>query len=222
MSGRFSNADVGKPVENETGEVFGRIIETRGDTVSVEPNPGVIASVKAALGWKRTHDETLVIHEDAIETVSDDTVRLESDLDVAAMRAAIGERDPSPETFDVGFDARRSRDETEPFTAVDADRETDSADEPEPSEKRHPAAEADEGGTETDSIRAKVGDDSPEPENREADQAASKPTKPSVPGRWNTPKGPPRSTEPARVMTSRWVTTLLSRWDRGPKRRRGN
>ncbi|WP_226007017.1 helix-hairpin-helix domain-containing protein [Natrinema salinisoli] len=202
MSGRFSNADVGKTVENENGEVIGRITETRGDTVSVEPNPGVIASIKAALGWKRAHDETLVIHEDAIETASDEMVRLESDPDVAAMQAAVDERDSSPETYDLGFDAKRSRDgsagaegdgianrtteresggddpgaspdETEPLTAADADEETVSADELETSEKQHPAAEVDEGGTEADPTHVDIDDDQPEPESREDAQAAS-------------------------------------------------
>lgn len=104
MSTRLSESAVGKTVESANGEVIGTVTEVEGDTAVVEPNPGVMDSIKAALGWERAHEETVLIHEDAIETVGDDVIRLESDPETPDTQAGTDEQVYSPKTGDPSLE----------------------------------------------------------------------------------------------------------------------
>ncbi|ELY63799.1 helix-hairpin-helix domain-containing protein [Natrinema versiforme] len=97
MSTRLSESAVGKTVESANGEVIGTVAAVEGDTAVVEPNPGVMDSIRAALGWERAHEDTVMIHEDAIETVGDDVIRLESDPEAPDTQAGTDEPAHSPE-----------------------------------------------------------------------------------------------------------------------------
>ncbi|PCR89977.1 hypothetical protein [Natrinema ejinorense] len=79
MSPTFSPDDIDKAVENANGEAIGPVTEIDGDTARVEPSSGVVDSIRAALGWRRGADDTVRIREDAIASVSDDVIRLESE-----------------------------------------------------------------------------------------------------------------------------------------------
>ncbi|QCS42336.1 helix-hairpin-helix domain-containing protein [Natrinema versiforme] len=100
MCARLSESSVGKTVESANGEVIGTVAAVEGDTAVVEPNPGVMDSIKAALGWERAHEDTVMVHEDAIETTADDVIRLESDPEAPNAQTGTDEPAHSPETDD--------------------------------------------------------------------------------------------------------------------------
>ncbi|MCU4740386.1 helix-hairpin-helix domain-containing protein [Natronoglomus mannanivorans] len=79
MTPPFTDDDLEKRVENANGAVIGTVTAVEGDTARVEPSAGVMDSIRAALGWERAHEDTVVIHEDAVGEVSDEVIRLEAD-----------------------------------------------------------------------------------------------------------------------------------------------
>ncbi|WP_049921920.1 PRC-barrel domain-containing protein [Halopiger djelfimassiliensis] len=84
MCATFTDDDLDKRVENENGDVIGTITEIQGETARIEPRSGVVRSIKAALGWRQSDDETVSIHENAIDEITNDAVRLEGRADSAA------------------------------------------------------------------------------------------------------------------------------------------
>lgn len=53
----FTKEDVGKPVVDTKGERVGRIVDTRGETAYVDPDPDVVDTIKSKLGWTDTDEE---------------------------------------------------------------------------------------------------------------------------------------------------------------------
>ncbi|THE65085.1 hypothetical protein D8Y22_07620 [Salinadaptatus halalkaliphilus] len=76
MCGTFTDDDLEKRVESATGDEIGTITAVDDETAQLEPQPGMIDSIKATLGWTSSSD-TISIHDDDIDEITTDTVRLE-------------------------------------------------------------------------------------------------------------------------------------------------
>lgn len=92
MSVTFTEDDVGKTVENADGEEVGIVAAIERETAHVEPNPGILDSIRAALGWESDTSDTVPLDEDAVREVTDDVVRLEGDLSVQGETVGTGAR----------------------------------------------------------------------------------------------------------------------------------
>lgn len=68
--------DEGKRVTTATGEDVGRVMEVRGGTAYVEPDPGLTDSIRSTLGWGEADEDTYPIREDRVGTITDDEIRL--------------------------------------------------------------------------------------------------------------------------------------------------
>lgn len=77
----FTDDDVGKTVVNGNGEEVGLVSAVKHDTAYVDPEPGIKTKITAALGWENIDDEDgYPLQEEAVSTVTDDQIRLKSDL----------------------------------------------------------------------------------------------------------------------------------------------
>jgi hypothetical protein len=78
---QFNDDDVGKTVVNGNGSEIGIISAVEHGTAYVDPDPGITTKITAALGWDNIDDEDgYPLQEQAVQTVTDDQVRLRSDL----------------------------------------------------------------------------------------------------------------------------------------------
>ena len=78
---QFNDDDVGKTVVNGNGSEIGIISAIEHGTAYVDPDPGITTKITAALGWDNIDDEDgYPLQEQAVQTVTDDQVRLRSDL----------------------------------------------------------------------------------------------------------------------------------------------
>lgn len=77
MCATFTADDVGKTVENDEGGAVGVVVSVEDDTAFVEPDPGVVDSLRAALGWSSDPQDAVPLHESDVRTV-DETIRLEA------------------------------------------------------------------------------------------------------------------------------------------------
>ena len=73
----LSDSDEGKKVVNASGQSIGRVVEVRGDTAHVDPDPGMTDTIKSKLGWGESDEETYRLQASRIDTVTDDEVRLD-------------------------------------------------------------------------------------------------------------------------------------------------
>ncbi|WP_254529756.1 hypothetical protein [Natrinema gelatinilyticum] len=85
MSPQFSDDDTGKRVINAAGDQIGIVADVEHGTAHVEPDPGITDTIKAKLGWGGTDEDTYPLQDEAVARVTDDEVRLESDLSDAGM-----------------------------------------------------------------------------------------------------------------------------------------
>ena len=79
MSGKtaLSEDDEGKPVIDSIGNELGQIIDVKGGTAYVDPDPGITEKIKADLGWEdEAGIDTYRLDRRSIETVTSDEVRL--------------------------------------------------------------------------------------------------------------------------------------------------
>lgn len=79
-STQFTDDDVGKSVVDERGEQIGVVSAVEHGTARVDPDPGITDKIKATLGWEDTDEDTYPLQESAIEQVTDDEIRLRSNL----------------------------------------------------------------------------------------------------------------------------------------------
>lgn len=92
MCAAFGDDDVGKAVVNASGEEVGMVTAVEHGTARVKPDPGVTDSIKAALGWEGTSDETYPLQEESVNRVTGDEIRLSGEL----------HGDTTTETMDTG------------------------------------------------------------------------------------------------------------------------
>jgi len=78
---QITDDDIGKDVINAEGDSVGIVSAVRHGTAYVDPDPGIKTKLTAALGWDDIDDEDgYPLQERAIATVTDDQIRLRSDL----------------------------------------------------------------------------------------------------------------------------------------------
>ncbi|MFC4439764.1 MULTISPECIES: prolipoprotein diacylglyceryl transferase [Natrialbaceae] len=96
MSPTFTEDDIGKTVESASGENLGVVIAVDSGTSYVEPNPGVTDSIKAALDWEGDADDAIPLADDAVDRVTDETIRLEAEFPTESITT--GDTDDDAET----------------------------------------------------------------------------------------------------------------------------
>jgi len=74
----FTGSDEGKKVVNQVGETVGRVVEVEGGSAHVDPDPSVTDAIMSKLGWGSREGGTYTLDPDAVATITDDEVRLES------------------------------------------------------------------------------------------------------------------------------------------------
>jgi hypothetical protein len=72
----LTSTDEGKDVVNATGDTIGRVIEVQHGTAHVDPDPGLTDSIMSKLGWAESDEDTYQLDSSAIETVTDDEIRI--------------------------------------------------------------------------------------------------------------------------------------------------
>ncbi|WP_135824827.1 PRC-barrel domain containing protein [Halorussus ruber] len=72
---QFSEDDEGKSVVVDGDEV-GIVSEVEHGTAYVEPDPGITDKIKAKLDWGDRDEDTYPLQEQAVDTVTDDEIRL--------------------------------------------------------------------------------------------------------------------------------------------------
>ena len=72
----FDDDDVGKPVVNSEGEQIGMIVEVRHGTAYVDPDPGMVDTIKSKLGWEDTDEDDYPLQDGQVSLVTDDEVHL--------------------------------------------------------------------------------------------------------------------------------------------------
>ena len=73
----LSDSDEGKKVVNASNENIGRVVEVRGSTAHVDPDPGLTDTVKSKLGWGESDEGTYRLQASHVDTVTDDEIRLD-------------------------------------------------------------------------------------------------------------------------------------------------
>lgn len=78
---QVTDDDVGKSVVAGDGTEIGIVSGYRYGTAYVDPDPGITTKLTAALGWENIDDEDgYPLQEEAIATVTDEQIRLRSDI----------------------------------------------------------------------------------------------------------------------------------------------
>ncbi|MCU4743869.1 PRC-barrel domain containing protein [Halobacteria archaeon AArc-m2/3/4] len=72
--------DEGKRVLNADGLTIGRLIAVKDGLGYVDPDPSITDTIKARLGWSDVSDTAHPLHENNVETVSADAIRLRNHL----------------------------------------------------------------------------------------------------------------------------------------------
>lgn len=76
----ITGSDQGKRVVNAEGTTIGVVAGVRGDTAFVDPDPGITGTIKSKLGWDTVDEDDYPLHDDRIERITDDEIRLVEDM----------------------------------------------------------------------------------------------------------------------------------------------
>lgn len=78
---QITDDDVGKTIVDAHGDEVGIVSAVEHGTAYVDPDPGIATKLKTTLGWDdRDASDDYPLQERAVETVTDDQIRLRSDL----------------------------------------------------------------------------------------------------------------------------------------------
>ncbi|MDS0260767.1 PRC-barrel domain containing protein [Haloarcula sp. S1CR25-12] len=80
MAHTLTEEDEGKKVVNHDGDTIGVISGFRGGQAYVDPDPGITENVMSTLGWSDVDEDDYALNSDQVEHVTDDEVRLTSEL----------------------------------------------------------------------------------------------------------------------------------------------
>ena len=72
----FSESDEGKKVVNASGDTVGRVVEVRGGTAYVDPDPSIADTLMSKLGWGDVDEDTYPLESDRVSSVTDGEIRL--------------------------------------------------------------------------------------------------------------------------------------------------
>ncbi len=75
MSPELTEEDEGKPVVHGD-ETVGRVVDVEHGTAYVDTEAGITETIASKLGWAERNQDTYPLQEDAIESVTDDEIRL--------------------------------------------------------------------------------------------------------------------------------------------------
>ena len=76
----ITEEDEGKSVVNHNGDKIGMISGFRGGKAYVDPDPGLTDSLMSKLGWNDVSEDAYPIDDSDVGTVTENEVRLRSDL----------------------------------------------------------------------------------------------------------------------------------------------
>lgn len=76
----ITDDDEGKQVVNAAGEKIGMVTGVKAGTAYVNPDPGIADSIRSKLGWGDVDKDDFALQEDRIDTITDDEIRLKSNL----------------------------------------------------------------------------------------------------------------------------------------------
>lgn len=76
MSPTITDDAVGKDVVDAENDKIGIVTAVKHGTAQVDPDPGLTDKFKAKLDWEDADQEDFPLQEKAVETVTDDEIRL--------------------------------------------------------------------------------------------------------------------------------------------------
>ncbi|MGB9931136.1 PRC-barrel domain containing protein [Haloarcula amylolytica] len=78
---QLTDDDIGKTVVTSTGDEVGIVSGYRYGTAYVDPDPGLKTTLLTKLGWEdTTDDDGYPLQTDAVDTITEEQIRLSSDL----------------------------------------------------------------------------------------------------------------------------------------------
>ncbi|MDS0220548.1 PRC-barrel domain containing protein [Haloarcula sp. S1AR25-5A] len=78
---QLTDDDIGKTVVTSTGDEVGIVSGYRYGTAYVDPDPGLKTTLLTKLGWEDTdEDDGYPLQTDAVDTITDEQIRLSSDV----------------------------------------------------------------------------------------------------------------------------------------------
>lgn len=72
----LSEEDEGKKVVTASGDDVGRVVEVKGGSAYVDPDPGLTDTIMSKLGWGDQDEDTYRLESSAIDTVTDDEIHI--------------------------------------------------------------------------------------------------------------------------------------------------
>lgn len=72
----FTKEDVGKQVVDASGTQVGQVVDTRGGTAYVDPNPDMVDTIRTKLGWGNLDEDAYPLDGNDVEEVTDSKVQL--------------------------------------------------------------------------------------------------------------------------------------------------
>ena len=79
-STELTDSDEGKTVVSGDGGSIGVVSEVRGGRAYVDPDPNVTDKLMSTMGWSDADEEDFALNASQVDEVTDDEVRLTSDL----------------------------------------------------------------------------------------------------------------------------------------------
>ncbi|RQG89108.1 PRC-barrel domain containing protein [Natrarchaeobius halalkaliphilus] len=76
----LEKSDEGKRVLNVDGTEVGRIVAVEGGRGYVVPDPGLVSTIRAKLGWGTVPEDGHPLDEGSIEEITDDAIHLRGTL----------------------------------------------------------------------------------------------------------------------------------------------
>jgi hypothetical protein len=80
MAINITDDDEGKQVVAGDGDTVGIVADVEHGTAYVDPDPGLTEKLKTKLGWGERDEDTYPLQEEAVESVTDDEIRLRRDV----------------------------------------------------------------------------------------------------------------------------------------------
>jgi len=71
---------VGRDIVDADGNQVGIVTAVKHGTAYVDADPGITDKIRTRLGWEDTSEEDYPLQEEAIDTITDDEIRLSGDL----------------------------------------------------------------------------------------------------------------------------------------------
>lgn len=72
----YTDGDEGKKVVNANGETIGRIAAVHGNTAHVDPDPGLLDTMRSKLGWGDTDGDTYPLKDEDVTEITDEAVHV--------------------------------------------------------------------------------------------------------------------------------------------------